>query len=99
MAVVMKLRWEGVTSDQYDKACEVAGWEVDAPEGGIFHVAWFSDGGINVIDVWDSAEQFQDFLENRLGAATEAAGMQGEPSVEISPAHRIFDVRNEIAWS
>ena len=96
---MMKLRWEGVTPDQYDKACEVAGWEVDPPEGGVFHVAWFSDGGIDVLDVWDSAEQFQVFLETRLQAATQAAGMEGEPTVEINPAHRVFDVRQATAWS
>jgi hypothetical protein len=99
MAIVMKLRWEGVTPDQYDKACEIAGWETDVPDGAVFHVAWFGDDGINVLDVWDGPEQFQDFLATRLGAATQAAGMAGEPTVEISPAHRIFDARQATAWS
>jgi hypothetical protein len=99
MAIVMKLRWEGVTPQQYDKACETAAWETDPPDGGVFHVAWFGDDGINVLDVWDSAEQFEAFLGTRLQAATQAAGMEGEPTVEISPAHRVFDVRQATAWS
>jgi hypothetical protein len=99
MAIVMRMTWAGVTSDQYDKACEIAGWEDDPPEGGIFHVAWLDDDGLNVVDVWDSPEQFDAFAGGRLAAATNAAGMEGEPEVEISPAYRIFDARNAVAWS
>ena len=46
----MKMRWEGVQPDQYDVR-PVVNWETDVPEGLVFHVAWFRDGGITVVDV------------------------------------------------
>jgi len=38
MAVMMVMRWPGVTSDQYDRAREMVGWERDPALGGMFHV-------------------------------------------------------------
>jgi len=100
MAIVMRMHWSGVTADQYDKACEIADWEGDPPDGGVFHVAWIDEAGLNVMDVWDSAEQFEAFVGTRLMAATAHAGIEGEPtSVEISPAHRVFDALAEKAFS
>src|SRR3954447_18159041 len=91
MPVVMNMRWDGVTPDQYDAARQEVKWEVDAPDGAIFHVAWFDDGAIRVIDVWESAEQFQTFAEERLTPGTTKVGIAGEPDVTIVPAHRYFD--------
>ncbi len=43
-----------------------------------------------VTDVWDSAEDFQRFVDERLMPGTNQAGIAGEPQVTILPAHRIF---------
>lgn len=98
MAVVMKMRWEGVTPEKYDAVRDIAQWETDVPEGAIFHVVWFTDGGANVIDVWDSPEQFEAFGE-RLMPATAQVGIDTEPQIEFEPAHRVFDARKGEAWS
>ncbi|MEA2640205.1 MAG: hypothetical protein QOF51_1599, partial [Chloroflexota bacterium] len=41
MAIVMIMKWEGVTPDQYDRAREVVKWDVNPPAGGLYHVAAF----------------------------------------------------------
>ena len=99
MAVVVQLRWEGVTPDQYETTREIVRWETDTPEGAIFHVAWFDGGGVNVVDVWENPEQFQAFVEARLMPATAKAGIRGEPNVDFQTAHRIFDAQHGIARS
>lgn len=91
MAIVMQLRWDGVMPEQYEQARDVVKWETDLPKGGIFHVAWFENGGIRVTDVWETADDFQAFVDSRLMPGTKQVGIQGEPKVEIYPAHRIFD--------
>jgi hypothetical protein len=55
----MQMRWEGVTEDEYEQAREKVGWDRDVPEGAKLHVAGFSDDGLNVLDVWESAERAQ----------------------------------------
>jgi hypothetical protein len=96
MAVVMYMEWDGLTPDQYDAVRESVSWESDAPDGAILHVPWFVDGGLRVVDVWDSPEQFQRFVDERLTPGVQAAGVAGDPRVEFNPLHsRAFAPRIE----
>ncbi len=90
MAVMMCMEWDGVTHEQYETVRHSVKFETDVPKGGIFHVAAFSDKGLRVTDVWETAQDFQSFVEKRLMPATQAAGIAGEPRVQIYPAHNIF---------
>ena len=89
--MVIEMRWDGVTPDQYDKIREEVGWESDVADGSIFHVAWFEDDALRVLDVWESAEDYQAFIDARLMAGVGKVGMAGEPAVTVHPAHRVFD--------
>ena len=91
MAVVMKMHWAGVTPEQYDRVRELVRWEEEPPEGGLFHVAWFADGGLNVVDVWESPELFGAFAEGRLNAGTAEAGIDTEPEVDFQPVYRAWN--------
>ncbi|NDZ19002.1 hypothetical protein C7T35_38055 [Variovorax sp. WS11] len=90
MAVVMNMEWDGVTREQYEAVRKIVNFEGNAPAGGLFHVASFSDTGIRVTDLWQSAEDFQTFVEKRLMPGTKEAGIQGEPRVQIYPVHNLF---------
>ena len=91
MAVVMYMEWDGVTPEQYDEARDRVDWEGNVPDGANLHVPWFVDGGIRVVDVWESAEQFQAFAEQRLMPGVQEVGIDGEPRVQIHPLHsRVF---------
>lgn len=90
MAIVMNMRWAGVTKAQYDQARGVVKWETDVPAGAKFHVACFDDKGLRVTDVWESADDFNRFVEERLTPGVEQVGIQGQPEVEIVEAHAIF---------
>jgi hypothetical protein len=90
MAVVMSMKWSGVTPDQYEQVRRSVDWEGDTPEGAIFHVAGFDDDGLRVVDLWESAEQGQAFVGSRLMPATREMGVEGEPEVELYPAHATF---------
>jgi hypothetical protein len=100
MAVVMEMRWAGITSEQYDEARDRVEWETKTPDGAIFHVAWFSEGGIRVVDVWESQVAFDRFAEERLMPVVKGElGFPGEPDVQFFPAHRIFDAMHDEARS
>jgi hypothetical protein len=92
MAIVMNMRWDGVTPEQYDAMLEAVNWEDDPADGGIFHVAWFQDGSLRVVDVWEEAAQFEAFVGNRLMPGVAELGVEGQPDVDIQPVHRVFDV-------
>ena len=90
MASVMQMHWKGVTKDQYETVRKHVKWETDTPKGAQFHVCSFADDGMHVLDIWDSPEDFQKFMDTRLGAGIQAAGIQGQPDVKWAPLHATF---------
>lgn len=82
MATVMVMHWPEVTKEQYDEARQLVDWVHDRPAGGKLHVAWL-DNGLHVVDVWDTPEQFQDFVSSRLMPGVQKIGIQGQPNVSF----------------
>jgi hypothetical protein len=67
MAVIVIQEFEA-TTDQYDQVNEKLGGVV--PNGLIAHAgAQSGDGKIKVVDIWESEEKWESFLNGRLGAA------------------------------
>jgi heme-degrading monooxygenase HmoA len=89
MPTVMVMHWPEVTKEQYEAVRKDVNWEGKKPPGGKYHVAWF-DGGLRVVDVWDSAQDFQRFVEQRLTPGTQKAGIKGQPKVQFFEAHATF---------
>jgi len=90
MAVVMSMEWPAITPANYEAIRKDVNWEGDVPSGAMFHVAAFTDEGMRVTDVWESAEQFNAFVASRLMPAVQAHGLPGQPKVQIHPAYAIF---------
>jgi hypothetical protein len=90
MAVMMLMEWKGVTPEQYEAVRQFVDFEREAPAGGLFHVAAFDENGLRVTDVWERAEDFQTFVEQRLMPGVQKAGIQGEPKVNILPATNVY---------
>ena len=43
-----------------------------------------------VTDVWESAEDFQAFVDDRLNPGVQQVGIEGEPEVQMTEVHRVF---------
>jgi hypothetical protein len=91
MAQVLKMRWEGVKPEHYEALRPIVRWESDPPEGLVFHVAWFRDGGITLLDVWESTAQFDDFFSGCLLPAVQQIGIEGQPQTKWFEAHAYFN--------
>ena len=90
MAVLMRMDWPELTRDQYDQLRKVVNWEGDQPPGGLGHVASFDDSGAHVNDIWESAEQLDAFLQQRLMPGVGEVGVAGQPVVVVMPAHAVY---------
>jgi hypothetical protein len=87
MAVAVLMNFQGGSKDAYDRVLEKMGLtEGRTPEGAIFHVAGEIDGGFRVVDVWDSAEQFQRFAEEQIAPLTREEGFP-QPEVSMWEVH------------
>lgn len=59
-----------------------------SPGKPLAHVCTTFEGGLRIYDVWESAEQLDDFASNpRFGEAIGEAGLP-EPKVDVLPVHR-----------
>lgn len=90
MAVMMYMEWPGIGVEEYEAARRRVNWEGDVPPGAMFHVTAATENGLRVVDVWESEEQFQAFVNERLMPGVQELGIPGEPRVEILPAHSLF---------
>jgi hypothetical protein len=91
MAVCLMMQFAGVEAATYEAVMKELGLRdanPDWPSGIISHVAGFTSDGMYVIDVWESQQDFDAFLESRLMPAFEAVGGLPQPQVTT------FDVYN-----
>ncbi len=85
MAVELILDFEGVTSVEYDAVNKELGLdpatgEGDWPDGMLLHSAGLSSNGHFVVtEVWNSMEQQEAFMHDRLGEALGKGGITGPP--------------------
>ena len=86
MAIAMMVDNPEGSQEIYDQVRGELGLE--KPAGGIFHVAGPSpNGGWRVIEVWESEEDANRFLKERLQPAFEAVGVPGGAQPEFWPVH------------
>lgn len=90
MKVLMMMKWDGGTLEQYEQIRELVDWESNKPKGAVFHVATHDGNALRVTDIWESAEDFNNFVQERLMPATMQAGVPGQPQVEIYPVHSLY---------
>jgi hypothetical protein len=85
VAVGLILEFDGVGREQYDAVNARLGIDAASgagqwPEGLLYHAAGAKPGGWVVIEVWESKDHQQRFMESRLGRALQEGGITGPPS-------------------
>ena len=78
MAVAVEASFPGMTLETYHQALARMGASPGGPHpdaGCLFHCAWDTGGGVRVFDVWESQEQFEQFMQTRLAEMGEELGI------------------------
>lgn len=86
MAIAYLMEFPDATLAQYDAVVAETNPDGKAASGGLFHVVGPNDGGLRIVDVWDSQDAFDTFLRERLGAALAKHGV-APPRVQAWPVH------------
>jgi quinol monooxygenase YgiN len=85
MTVIMQQTMpEGTTLEFLDEVTKQMGVETDPPAGMVVHTHFVERGQIRVVDVWDSQEAFETFLESRLAPTMQRVA--AEHGMDISQA-------------
>ncbi len=89
MAICITMEFSGAGQAQYDAALRDLDLDGNPPPGGRIHIAGPMEGGWKVVDVWDSQEQLDTFVQSRLGAILQKHGIP-QPSVSVFPVHNTW---------
>ena len=98
MAVLIETVFpDGVTNELLDAVTDEMGVDAQLPPGGILHVHFEKEGRSHGVDVWDSVEAYQQFVQSTLvpamGKVATARGLDpsnvGTPEETITEVHRI----------
>jgi hypothetical protein len=92
MAVAVQMDFDGATLEQYDRVLEKMGLQKRGagPRGAISHWVTKTDGGIRVVDVWESREQFERFAQEQIGPFSAEVGIPGPPKLTFHEVHNYF---------
>jgi len=98
MAIALVIEFPGGSQGQYDKVQDTLGLKGPEtwPRGMILHMAGPTAKGWEVVNVWESREQFDRFVTERLAKALREAGMPEPRRLEF-PVYNIVQVRNVAA--
>jgi hypothetical protein len=94
MAVAIRLDFSKLTLDDYDAVCRALNFPADWPQGLLAHGSTSVEGRLQVVDVWESRQQFDHFAESRLqGAMGQAVGERAEAPAITETALHTFNTR------
>lgn len=90
MAIGIRMKLAGGTLEDIDRINAVVDPDANPPAGLLFHASGPIDGGVGVIDFWESREAFDRFAQERIGPAVGAAGIEGQPEIHEFAVHEYF---------
>jgi hypothetical protein len=90
MAVLAIHTGDSLTKDMYETLRKEVNWEGNPPPGLIFHAASFDKSGNNicVADVWESEDNWNNYLNTRLKSSFQKGNMP-PPKTQIFQIHNI----------
>ena len=89
MPVVLISTWSDFSPAQYQHMLELTDWEANPAPGALLHLAAFDDGLLRVVDIWESPEHYQRFIEERVMPLAAQAGVTSQPKTQIYPIHNL----------
>ena len=90
MAVMIQLEWQGLTKEQFEEARRLVRWEEEPAKGSIVQAQGWDGGVFRANDIWESEEDWNAFLQNRILPNVAKIGITGQPTIRIFKAHRVF---------
>jgi len=91
MAVAVTAVIPGATTDQYDEINREGGIsESSLPEGLVAHYAVKTEDGLRIFDIWQSREQFDQFMERLMPTFSKVLGDVPQMQPEVGELHNVF---------
>ncbi len=83
-----------ISQKQYRSMMEALELE-RTPSEALAHVAYFSDEGLRVLDVWRSESDWQQFRDERLIPTLKRLDINATPTTKIHNVHNVYTPRGD----
>ncbi|PZR67965.1 MAG: hypothetical protein DLM63_05190 [Solirubrobacterales bacterium] len=95
MAIGTVQEFEGFDTEIYDAVCQKVNFPDDWPDGLLYHAAGPAEsGGMRITDQWQSAEQFQRFMETKIQPAVQEVFSERGTEPAGPPKTTIFEIHS-----
>jgi hypothetical protein len=96
MPVGVVLDFKGASIDQYEQIQRElnaipGGPMPDLAKGGIFHWVTQTDDGFKAVDVWETREDFENFVRNTIAPTAQKIGLPNQPEITF---YEIYNYHN-----
>lgn len=93
MAVGIRITFTGLGQEEFDRAHEGINPDRTAPQGLLFHASGPVEDGWEVIDFWESRDDFDAFFASSIQSGMASSGVQpqGPPAVSEFPVHEYIE--------
>jgi hypothetical protein len=83
VAVGIIMEFGGFKPENYDTVAQEINWPQNWPDGLTFHVAGSTDDGMRIVEIWDSRDQFDRWMQETVQPAIQSAA--GEVAAAAPP--------------
>ncbi len=90
MAVTLFMRVPELSLDRYDAMMLSLGLDANPPAGMVLHFAAEATGAVNVVEIWQTQQAAEGFVEGRLKPALEAQKVKDPLSYRLEPLHNLY---------
>ena len=90
MAVTLFMRVPELSLRKYDEMMASLGLDRNPPAGMILHVASEAVGAVNVLEVWQTPQAAESFVEGRLKEALAAQRVKDPLSYRLETLHNMY---------
>jgi hypothetical protein len=84
------MRVPELSLERYDGMMASLGLDANPPAGMLLHVATEAVGAVNVVEIWQTPQSAEGFVERRLRPALEAQKVKDPLSYRLEPLHNLW---------
>lgn len=95
MGYVAVLEIQGLTAAEYNSIVARMGVETKPAPGIYLHIAAPMEGGMRVVELWDTKEGFESYINERLIPTCAELGIERKTTTTVTFLHNLFAPRLE----
>jgi hypothetical protein len=89
MSVMLIAEIPGFTQEQYDAVSKELGSQDASSESLKFHAAGPIEGGWQIVEIWNSVDDYREFTQSHLKNAFVKLDVSGIPTVRVVPIYSL----------